>query len=245
MLGIESIFTIGFGGEDNMSIDLLRLDEIIKKATDAAVNEVLKPLLEDERDKQEDMSDRLSELEAEEADEALEEADDEEDKDTDDVIDTKIATGKEEEEEPKAVIPSADDVAKVDVGQIINMLNMLRSGKSTKDPDIKKKLSGYFDGLDPGERQALFILLSGLSQILAGGVDGEEAPDPSTVGIKISARRATQDISRKEKEAAKKSTLKTKGSSGDQASGSEELPIVVGESANKAQLLRKVKRLLR
>ena len=122
---------------------------------------------------------------------------------------------------------------------------MLRSGKSTKDPDIKKKLSGYFDGLDPGERQALFILLSGLSQILAGGVDGEEAPDPSTVGIKISARRATQDISRKEKEAAKKSTLKTKGSSGDQASGSEELPIVVGESANKAKLLRKVKRLLR
>ena len=226
-----------------MSLDLKALDEIIKSATDSALHEVLSPILEDEKKKQRDMSKRLKELEAEDdKEEGLEEAEDEGDEggEEEDAVDTKIATGKDEPEEPKAVVPTADDVAKVEVGQIINMLNMLRSGKSTKDPEIKDKLKGYFDGLDAGEKQALFILLSGLSQILAGGVDGEEAPDPSTVGIKISARRATQDISDKEKRAAKKTAAKPQGTEKAKP-GSEELPIVVGEVADKRLLKRRLR----
>ena len=226
-----------------MSLDLKALDEIIKSATGSALHEVLSPILEDEKKKQRDMSKRLKELEAEDdKEEGLEEAEDEGDEggEEEDAVDTKIATGKDEPEEPKAVVPTADDVAKVEVGQIINMLNMLRSGKSTKDPEIKDKLKGYFDGLDAGEKQALFILLSGLSQILAGGVDGEEAADPSTVGIKISARRATQDISDKEKSAAKKTAAKPQGT--EKANpGSEELPIVVGEVADKRLLKRRLR----
>lgn len=225
-----------------MSFDLKALNEIIKSATDSALKEVLSPILEDEKKKQKDMSTRLKELEAEDQKEELDEAeeDDEEGGDEESAVDTKIATGKDEPEEPKAVVPSADDVAKVDVGQIINMLNMLRSGKSTKDPEIKGKLKQYFDGLDAGEKQALFILLSGLSQILAGGVDGEEAPDPSTVGIKISARRATQDMSDKEKAVAKKSVASPQGAEKAKP-GSEELPIVVGEVADRRVLKRKLR----
>ena len=224
-----------------MSFDLKALDEIIKSATNSALQEVLSPILEDEKKKQKDMSSRLKELESEEGKEELDEAEEEEPaEEKEDAVDTKIATGKDEPEEPKAVVPSADDVAKVDVGQIINMLNMLRSGKSTKDPEIKGKLKQYFDGLDAGEKQALFILLSGLSQILAGGVDGEEAPDPSTVGIKISARRATQDMSDKEKAVAKKSVAAPQGAEKAKP-GSEELPIVVGEVADRRVLKRKLR----
>ena len=85
--------------------------------------------------------------------------------------------------------------------------------------------------------------MSGLSQILAGGVEGGEAPDPSTVGIKISARRATQDISKKEKQAAKKQASAPQGTEKPKA-GSEELPIVVGEVADKRKVRQKL-RLLR
>ena len=226
--------------------DLKGLDELIKRATDSALTEVLSPILEDEKKKQKDMSDRLKELEGSDESEELEEGEeegDEEEASDEEAVDTKIATGKDEPEEPKVVVPTADDVANVDVKQIINMLNMLRSGKSTKDPEIKDQLKGYFDGLDPGERQALFILLSGLSQILAGGVDGSEAPDPSTVGIKISARRATQDMSDKEEKAAKKQASAPQGSEKPKV-GSEELPIVVGEVADKRAVKQKL-RLLR
>ena len=226
-----------------MSFNLKALDEIIKSATSSALQEVLSPILEDEKKKQKDMSKRLKELESEKEIDELEEGEDDDTSDddaTDDAVDTKIATGKDEPEEPKAVVPSADDVAKVDIGQIINMLNMLRSGKSTKDPEIKGKLKQYFDGLEAGERQALFILLSGLSQILAGGVDGDEAPDPSTVGIKISPRRATQDMSDKEKQVAKKSVAAPQGAERAKP-GSEELPIVVGEVADRRLLKRKLR----
>ena len=116
---------------------------------------------------------------------------------------------------------------------------MLRSGKSTKDPDVKKSLKGYFDGLGPGEQQALFILLSGLSQILAGGVSGVEAPDPAAVGIKISARRATSDVTKKDKAAAAASTATSKGEK--PKPGSKELPIVVGEVADKRADRRKLR----
>ena len=57
-----------------MSFDLKALDEIIKSATNSALQEVLSPILEDEKKKQKDMSSRLKELEAEEGKEDLEEA---------------------------------------------------------------------------------------------------------------------------------------------------------------------------
>ena len=115
----------------------------------------------------------------------------------------------------------------------------MRSGKSTKDAEVQKSLKAYFQGMDSGERQALFIMMSGLSQILAGGVEGAEAPDPSTMGIKISARRATQDLSKKEKAVA---SQKAKADKGEKPRpGDEELPIQVGEVADKRSVRRKMR----
>ena len=228
-----------------MSSKILNLDEIVRNATGYALNEILSPLLEDEKKKQDAMEEELSELEADdEKKNELDEADDEEEEggdDSGDAVAKKIATGKdpEEEEEKEVVIPSPEDLARVNPDQIINLLNMMRSGKSTKDADVQKSLKDYFQGMDPGERQALFILMSGLSQILAGGVEGGEAPDPSTVGIKISPKRATQDMSRAEKKAASKSVETDKGEK--PRPGDEELPITVGEVADKRSIKRKLR----
>ena len=229
-----------------MGSKILNLDEIVRNATGSALSEILSPLLEDEKKKQKSMEEELSELESDDKKQnELDEADDEEEKeegdDSGDAVAKKIATGKdpEEEEEKEVVIPSPEDLARVNPDQIINLLNMMRSGKSTKDADVQKSLKDYFQGMDPGEKQALFILMSGLSQILAGGVEGGEAPDPSTVGIKISPKRATQDMSRAEKKAAAKSVKTDKGEK--PRPGDEELPITVGEVADKRSIKRKLR----
>lgn len=150
----------------------------------------------------------------------------------------KMATGKEEPKEPKAIMPNPEDIKDVTFSQVINMMNMMRSGKSAKDPDTKQKLNDYFRGLNPGERQALFVLLSGLTQILAGGVPGEEAPDPSRVGISIKPRRA------EEQPTAKTPAAAPKAAPGRPAPrSSEPLPIVVGEAADRRQLMKRVAQL--
>ena len=229
-----------------MGFKNLNLDELVRHASKLALDEVLSPLLEDEKKKQDAMEDELSKLESDDQKKnELDEADDEEAEeagdDTEKAVDKKIATGKtsEEEESKKAIVPDPEELAKVNPEQIINLLNMMRSGKSTKDAEVQKSLKAYFQGMDSGERQALFIMMSGLSQILAGGVEGAEAPDPSTMGIKISARRATQDLSKKEKAVA---SQKAKADKGEKPRpGDEELPIQVGEVADKRSVRRKMR----
>ena len=242
-----------------MSLKNLNLDELVRSATGVALKEILSPLLEDEKKKQDAMEAELSELESsDDKKDDLDEADDEEEEsgdDTEDAVKTKVATGKdvEKEEEAEPVVPSPEDLANVKPEQIINLLNMMRSGKSTKDAEVQKSLKGYFQGMDAGERQALFIMMSGLSQILAGGVEGEEAPDPSAVGIKIMAKRATQDMSSAEKAVAKEKSKTKKGEKprpGDEEApikvggGDEDLadlPIKVGEVADKRKIRQKLR----
>lgn len=220
----------------------LNLDELVRTLGRQAVREVLGPLREDERAEQERLKGELDSLEPKKPRAAkgkdLEEAEDEEaegDKAPEDkpkVVSKKLATGKAEPEAPKAVIPDPSDIKDVTFDQVVTLMNMMRSGRSTKDPNTKESLKDYFGGLNPGERQALFVLLSGLTQILAGGVEGDEAPDPAEVGIKIRPRRA-------EKEAAPSKGVTrdpaiAKPSKGDVATASAEpVPIVVGESADR------------
>ena len=225
--------------------DILKdLDRLIREATMSSFGELLSPLLEDERKKQGDMADRTKALDASDSADEIDEAEDEgteEDKEKKQASAVAAATGKkEEEEDADAVIPSEDDIANADVEQIVNMLNMMRSGKSTKDKEVQKGLSEYFDGLDAGEKQALYIMLSGLTQILTADVDGDEAPDPTSVGIKIQAKKKERDaeVSKPAQKAAA-ATASNKSSAKQKPSeqGTGDLPIVVGEVADKTQVL--------
>ena len=222
--------------------DILQdLDELIREATMSSFDELLSPLLEDEKKKQDDMSKRTQALDDGDDASEIDEAEDEDDeKEEDKAAAVAAATGKKpEKEKPEAVIPSEEDIADADIEQIVNMLNMMRSGKSTKDKAVQEDLGEYFDGLDAGEKQALFIMLSGLTQILTADIPGDEAPDPTSVGIKIQAKKKDRDaeISKPaQKAAAASSSQKHYASQKPKAQGTGDLPIVVGEVADKTKI---------
>ena len=225
------------------------LQAIIEEATRAAFKNKISPLIEneEERERQKKAAEDIKAVSSGKAKAGdLDEAEDEDSDEKDDDVSKKAALGKEEPDSsgdgdtPTAVMPSSDDMAEADVGQIINMLNMLRSGKSTKDEQVKDQLTNYFDGLPPGDRQALFVLMSGLTQIMTSGVGGQEAPAPAKVGIKISAKQKKSD----DEDAEEKIKNQAKADAGSE--GSEETeemkPIVVGESQNKAWIYRILER---
>lgn len=217
------------------------LDSIIREATLSSFSELLSPLLEDERKKQDDMASRTKSLDAADKSEDIDEAEDEggdEDKSKQKAV--AAATGKKAEEEAEAVVPSAEDIASADVEHIVNMLNMLRSGKSTKDKEVQKDLADYFDGLDAGEKQALYIMMSGLTQIMTADVPGDEAPDPTSVGIKIQAKKKDRDAEVSQpaqKAAAAVDPKKDDGTpSAKPSKDDDDLPIQIGEVADKSRV---------
>lgn len=236
-----------------MKRDQKSLSALIEQVALQAIRESLGPLLEDEKMRQKDLEKDLKDLRAtkgkdskKSTDEDLEEAETEDgtDKEKTDreasektkVVSKKMATGKAEPEAPKAIVPDPSDIKDVTFDQVITLMNMMRSGKSARDPRTKDSLKDYFKGLNSGERQALFVLLSGLAQILAGGVEGENAPDPAAVGIRIKPKAADRDA-RAPKATSASTSPGAPPSTGKSASSklgtSEPVPIVVGEASNR------------
>jgi hypothetical protein len=74
--------------------------------------------------------------------------------------------------------PTAIERAPITVDEIIDKLNIVRSGRSTKDSDVKRELEEYVAQFNEEEKQALVAFLEGLGQILTSGVDSEDAVDP-------------------------------------------------------------------
>ena len=88
--------------------------------------------------------------------------------------------------EAPAAVPAAPTGAPTDaqahpitVEDIIEKLNVVRSGKSTKDADVKREMSEYVAQFTEEEKLALVAFLEGLGQILTGGIDSEAASDPA------------------------------------------------------------------
>jgi hypothetical protein len=66
---------------------------------------------------------------------------------------------------------------------IIDQLNTVRAGRSTKDPEVKQEFQRYFDGLDDSEKEALYAYLKGIAQIVSGQVDAGSAEEPKNHGV--------------------------------------------------------------
>lgn len=66
----------------------------------------------------------------------------------------------------------------ITVEDIIEKLNIIRSGRSTKDSDVKSELEQYVNQFNEDEKTALIAFLEGLGQILTSGVDSVDAIDP-------------------------------------------------------------------
>lgn len=94
--------------------------------------------------------------------------------------DKKKATGL-----PKHIHTDLPDAEDVTIDMVVDRMNVIRSGKSMKDEKVAVELSHYFEDLSSPERLALLSFLTGLAQIVTGGIEGEKAPDPGDPGIDI------------------------------------------------------------
>jgi hypothetical protein len=158
-------------------------------------------------------------------------------------------------EKMQVVFPSKEQVIRADVKHVLMMLNMMRSGKSLKKTETRRQLQDYYGTLNSGEKQALFATISGLTQILAAGVPGKSAVDPSYISLGISptaSNEKSDNAGEKEKSTAEekstasddifkvaapnKTVKKPAQSSVKKPEGSDDTPIVVGEVANKAAI---------
>ena len=222
-----------------MSQDVFKnLDKIVESATRLSLLEAF-GIEDEERAKQDELEDELKDLksggkkskkdEVEEGEETPPEgeAGAEETGDTD---------------TPTPTTPTVEDVVDATVDDIVDKLNMLRSGKSTKDNEVRDQLASYWDGLQPGEKQSLYAYLTGLTQIMTAGAVGADATDPSSVGIKISAKKKSKAQAEKEEPAK---DLASDQDEEEPEEGSHAAPIIVGEVARKRNLLRRVRELMR
>lgn len=86
---------------------------------------------------------------------------------------------------------TSDKLKKGDVSteDIVDKLNLIRSGKSLKDEEIAAKMDEYVKGLTKPERIALLSFLKGLTQIITGEIPADDAADPSDSDANISMEK--------------------------------------------------------
>lgn len=223
-----------------------QLTSLLSMVAEASVKEVMSEI-SDEQKVQDQMSGELEDYRAPEGsskekdldDEEVEEAEDEDAEDKPKKDTTKLGSANPNPEKPST--PSSKEVIGADLGGVVKSLNKIRSGKSLKDEMTKRELNDYLKSLSDGERQSLYVFLDGLSQIMAGGVSGDKAPDPGAVGITVSATTKIKEPSRK-KPAMTPSALAKSGSA---LPAGQAKPIVVGEVADKSEIRRIARRLMR
>lgn len=101
-----------------------------------------------------------------------------------------------QKEEPKVQFrptPLTLELGQVSTDGLISTLNMIRAGRSFKEPDIADQLKQYMeDQLNDNERLALATFLSAIRDI-SGGETAKDAPEPGDENIKI-------DVTDKERE---------------------------------------------
>ena len=228
------------------------LDAIIREATEASFREVYGKLLgeQGERERQQSLSGELSDYRAPDKKDEVDEAEDDEKDAAAPSDEPKVVKRvKKDAPEPKdkaivkAEVPDSEELADASVADLIDQLNMMRSGKSAKDDDVRNNLEDYWDQLTAGERQSLFVFLSGLNQMLTTGVDAEKAPDPAQVGIKVQAKRKKPETTSPSQAHTAAKAAATPGETPKRGSGG--LPIVVGEIAQKGELRRRLMEILR
>lgn len=216
-----------------MNIDFNNINYLVHKETLKVIRETLDSHLNEDNEEKR-RQDRLAavvkkrNLNAEDNAEDVDEAEDEEEEET---LETGVPSpeeGKREDrtggkgtaDSPKLDTPSKKSLEEPNIKSIVDKINVLRGGASLKDPKIKKSFQQYFNGLTRNEREALLVYMTGISQILAGVSQGEEAIDPQDIGLRVNDRseKKVEKVSKVVKKAEKKD---------------EDIPIVVGEAQNK------------
>lgn len=114
-------------------------------------------------------------------------------------------------------------------------MNLIRSGKSLKEDHVDAEMREYFETMSDDEKLALIAYLTGISQIVAGEVSARKVSDPSESPWKINMSRSKRDQERTARKTRK----------GKEQKGTEDAPIVVGESADKSRELELIRQLIK
>lgn len=123
---------------------------------------------------------------------------------------------------------------------LMDVINRMRAGRSTKNKDIESALNKYHNRLDDDERKILYIFLKQLANILQGAVSGEDAIDPSDPPN--NADVSFGDDAEKEKSASKpKSDAPVKS---DSEGEDNSPPIQVGRQ-DLSEIRKRVQRLMK
>lgn len=83
----------------------------------------------------------------------------------------------EKEQQAAKVVPTPKP-ADLSFDMVVTALNILRSGQSLKNQQIRGQVEQYFNSLQGAERTALYSYLSGIAQIVAANVPSAQAPSP-------------------------------------------------------------------
>jgi hypothetical protein len=207
-----------------------KLDNFLKLIVEKSAQDAARALAEDERERQENMSQGLKGLRASDSQGEVEEAEGEEEE----VV--KVVTKKQGAEDTPEVPTEKQDVEaklekEITLIDLTDSLNLLRSGKSLKDEEVKTNIKAFFDQLSTAERQSMYVYINALAGIMTGTETGKEAADPADVGIQ------TQEKPEEEVEDISVTAQVEKGT--------EESPIIVGEVARKAGVHRRLRELMR
>jgi len=107
----------------------------------------------------------------------------------------------------------------VEYDDIVEKLNIIRSGRSFRDSAVKSAMEQYIDSMNKSEKIALLAFLKGIAQIVTGEVPGNQVPTPEDppANTKIDSTKKSQKksikpnvirISSPEKSSTKTSTEK-------------------------------------
>lgn len=128
---------------------------------------------------------------------------------------------------------------------VVKDINTLRSGRSTKDKEIKEELVSYYDRLSEPEQAILHLFIKELSDILKGAIDGDNAQDPSEppFNFKVtggeSQSKPESDVNTPEEE--EEEDAKQKGVEDT----SPPLPVAVNERQDLSEIRKRVSRLMK
>lgn len=86
--------------------------------------------------------------------------------------------------------------SEVTVEDIVDRLNIIRSGRSLKDDSVSSAMAQYVDSLSSEERVALLAFLKGISQIVTGEIPAEDAVEPSNDPASIAMQKKNAEKSK-------------------------------------------------
>ena len=80
--------------------------------------------------------------------------------------------------------PTAEEIENPGFKTIAKNINLLRGGKSIKDPEVRDNLKDYVEKLTAEERRDVLVYLNSLAQVMAGVKTGAAAEDPESAEAK-------------------------------------------------------------